>query len=196
MALPADFVAVLSLLGQVFEEYQKLSGSRAILVGGAAVSLFTKGAYISGDLDVLAGVNDAFDLALATYGFRKEDRKGRLMKGYYHPSCPRYGIDWVSGAYFDGLADPQRVKVVVMAPGSKLNVAPVEDLIADRLAQYAQAPGDTRPLKQAKLLKRLGGKLDMVYLTKRLADEGGDISLIDGKGAIDGGQDRGGETDG
>ena len=196
MALPADFVVVLSLLGQVFEEYQELSGSRAILVGGAAVSLFTKGAYVSGDLDVLAGVNDAFDRALTTYGFRKEDRKGRLMKGYYHPSHPRYGIDWVSGAYFDGMADPRRVKVVVMAPGSKLNVAPVEDLITDKLAQYAQAPRDTRPLKQAKLLKRLGGKLDMVYLAKRLADEGGDISLISGVAAIDSGKDVGSETGG
>jgi hypothetical protein len=55
LPLPADFVAVLSLLGQVFEEYQKSSGSRAILVGGAAVSLFSKGAYILGDLNVLAG---------------------------------------------------------------------------------------------------------------------------------------------
>jgi hypothetical protein len=81
------------------------------------------------------------------------------------------------------------VKVVVMAPGSKLNVAPVEDLITDRLAQYARAPRDIRPLKQAKLLKRLGGKLDMVYLAKRLADEGGDISLI-------GDKDVGSETDG
>jgi hypothetical protein len=180
MPLPADFVVILSLLGQVFEEYQSLSGSRAILVGGAAVSLFTKGAYISGDLDVLAGISDAFDLALTTHGFRKEDRKGGLIKGYYHPSHPRYGIDWVSGAYFDGMADPGRVRAVVMAPGSKLNVAPVEGLIADRLAQYAQAPRDMRPLKQAKLLKRLGGKLDMVYLAKRLADEGGDIALIGG----------------
>ena len=51
-----------------------------------------------------------------------------------------------------------------MAPGSKLNVAPVEDLITDKFAQYARAPRDIRPLKQAKLLKRLGGKLDMVYL--------------------------------
>ena len=109
------------------------------------MSLFTKGAYVSGDLDVLAGVNDAFDRALTTYGFRKEDRKGRLMKGYYHPSHVRYGIDWVSGAYFDGMADPRRVKVVVMAPGSKLNVAPVEDLITDKLAQYAQAPRDVTP---------------------------------------------------
>jgi hypothetical protein len=118
------------------------------------------------------------------------------MKGYYHPSHPRYGIDWVSGAYFDGMADPARVQVVVMGPGSKLNVAPIEDLITDRLAQYAQAPRDARPLKQAKLLKRLGGKLDTVYLIKRGADEGGDISLIGGTTIIDRGKAVGGQTDG
>jgi hypothetical protein len=75
MALPADFVVILGLLGQVFEEYQKLSGSRAILVGGAAVSLFTKGAYLSGDLDVLASVNDAFDLALTAMASARKIEK-------------------------------------------------------------------------------------------------------------------------
>jgi hypothetical protein len=32
-----------------------------------------------------------------------------------------------------------------------------------------------------RLLKRLGGQLDLNYLTKRVADEGGDISLLAGK---------------
>jgi len=67
-----------------------------------------------------------------------------------------------------------------MAPGSKPNVASVEDLIVDRLSQYAQAPNDNGLLMQAKLLKVLGGAIDMAYGAKRLADEGVDISLIGG----------------
>lgn len=50
----------------------------------------------------------------------------------------------------------------------------------DRLSQYAQAPNDKGLLMQAKLLKVLGGAIDMAYVAKRLADEGGDISLISG----------------
>jgi hypothetical protein len=54
------------------------------------------------------------------------------------------------------------------------------DLVVDRLSQYAQAPNDKGLLMQAKLLKVLGGAIDMAYVAKRLADEGGDISLISG----------------
>jgi hypothetical protein len=137
MALPQDFSAVLTVLGTAFEDYQRLSGARAVLVGGAAVCLFTDGAYLSGDFDVFVSADDAFDLALTKVGFRKEDRPLRLKRGYYHPQYPRYGIDPVSGPLFDGHSDPQKIRTVVLSADSKLNVAGVEDLIADRLGQYA-----------------------------------------------------------
>lgn len=176
MALPQSFTEVLTLLGRVFEEYRKTSGARAILVGGAAVSIFTRGAYLSGDMDVLCAADDAFIAALEKYGFEKD--RGHLRGGYFHPSYLKYYVDMNSGVYFDGRADPRTIKVVVLQPDSKLNVASVEDLIADRLAQYSANERDTRPLKQAKLLKKLAGPLDMTYLTKRVADEGGDLSLL------------------
>lgn len=176
MALPKVFTAVLTLLGQVFEEYHKLSGARAILVGGAAVSIFTRGAYLSGDMDVLVAVNDAFIVALEKYGFEKD--KEHLRGGYFHPSYPTYYVDLNSGALFDGRADPRTVRVVILRPDSKLNLASVEDLIADRLAQFSANERDPRPLKQAKLLKKLAGPLNMTYLAKRVADEGGDLTVL------------------
>ena len=68
MALPKSFREVVALLGEVFDEYQMMTGLRAVLVGGAAVSLYTQGRYVSGDFDVVAGVDDAFDLAMRTMG--------------------------------------------------------------------------------------------------------------------------------
>jgi hypothetical protein len=179
MALPPRFSEALTLLGQVFKEYQTLSGARAILVGGAAVCFFTAGAYLSGDLDVLVVADDVFDFAMKHHGFRKEDRHGHILRGYYHPAYPEYGVDSVSGSLFDGNADPTKLRVVVLAPDNKLNLASVEDLIADRPGQYAASNNrDKGLLSQAKLLKRLGGRLDTTYLTKRVADEGGDLKLI------------------
>ena len=48
-----------------------MTGLRAVLVGGAAVSLYTQGRYVSGEFDVVAGVDDAFDLAMRSNGFGK-----------------------------------------------------------------------------------------------------------------------------
>ena len=183
MALPPKFADVLTLLGRAFEEYQRISGARAVLVGDAAVCLFTDGGYVSGDFDVVAASNDVLDLALANQGFRKEDRSGRIRRGYYHPKYPQYGIDSVSGALFDGLSDPHKLRVVTFSTDSKVTVASVEDLIADRLGQYAASNNlDRELLEQARLLKSLARQLDTDYLCKRILDDGGDPSLIGDSG--------------
>jgi hypothetical protein len=69
MALSKPFLEVIALLGVVFDEYQRSTGLFAVLVGGAAVTLYTQGRYVSGDFDIVAGVGDAFDLAMKNYGF-------------------------------------------------------------------------------------------------------------------------------
>jgi hypothetical protein len=62
MALPKSFREVVALLGEVFDEHQMMTGLRAVFVGGAAVTPYTPGLYVSGDFDVVAWVDDAFDL--------------------------------------------------------------------------------------------------------------------------------------
>ena len=63
------------------------SGIRAVLTGGACVSLYTRGAYHSKDVDfVLSGAvtRDALDAAMRSVGFiRRGDR-------YEHPHTPYY----------------------------------------------------------------------------------------------------------
>lgn len=175
MAIPADQLAVMEMLGRAFVDYEKQTGARAILVGGAAVSIFTDGAYLSGDFDIVAAADTALDRSLTKAGFVREDRPRYLKGGWYSPSYPAYGVEAVSGAYFDGRADVARLKLVSIGPDSTLTVAPVEDMIADRLGQFAAAPHDRGPLRQAKLLYRLSDALDLDYLTKRVRDEQGDM---------------------
>lgn len=108
-----------------------------------------------------------FARAISGVGFKREDRPGRLLVGYYHPDLV-LGVQVVSGRLFDGRTDR-----------SKLRVVPVEDLIADRLAQYAAvSPPDTSMLAQARELLRLVSELDEVYPAKRIAEEAGDARLV------------------
>jgi len=55
----------------------------------------------------------------------------------------------------------------------------IEDMIADRLGQFAASDGkDQRMLDQAVLLKQLAGAADLAYLRRRVVEETGDPSLI------------------
>jgi hypothetical protein len=69
--------------------------------------------------------------ALQEVGFLQEHRQDFKLGGFYHSSLP-IGVELVSGGYFDGQADRDRVRVVALADGQVL-MAPTEDLIADRL---------------------------------------------------------------
>jgi hypothetical protein len=177
VALPKSFREVVKLLGEVFDEYQMTTGLCAVLVGGAAVSLYTQGRYISGDFDVVAGVDDAFDLAMKSHGFVREDRPAHLLVGRYHPRYPNLGVQVVSGPLFDGMSDPTKIKVIAAGKGH-LSMAAVEDLIADRLGQYAASKNrDQSLLRQAKWLIRMPS-LDKAYLIRRIQQEGGDPILV------------------
>jgi hypothetical protein len=55
----------------------------------------------------------------------------------------------------------------------------IEDMIADRLGQYpAGSASDTSRLEQARVLFQLADGLDITYLSKRIRDEGGDLTLL------------------
>lgn len=65
------------------------------------------------------------------------------------------------------------------SPRSEVVLPSVEDMIADRLGQYAAAaPSDTSRLEQAKTLLALAPKVERSYLFKRICEEGGDPNLL------------------
>jgi hypothetical protein len=100
-----------------------------------------------------------------------------LLIGWYHPQFPDLGVQVVSGPLFDGLSDPTRIKVVTAGNGH-LNMAAVEDLIADRLGQFAASKNrDQSLLRQARWLLRVPN-LDTAYLVRRIHRESGDPSLL------------------
>lgn len=149
MPLPDDYLPAVEALGRVFATYAHAKGHSPVLVGGAAAALFTDGAFLSGDFDIVAASDNAFDEAMRAHGFRREDRHGKLHVGWYHPGHPRYGFQQVSTRLYDGRGEAERSIRVVMASDSAVVLTAVEDLIADRLGQYAVAAaidrGSNRP---------------------------------------------------
>jgi len=181
MALEADYLEALGLLGRVCEEYRRETGSPAYLVGGAAVALWTGGAFHSADFDLIVAAEERFHEILLQHGFCPEDRAGKLRVGYYHPDYPQFGWQLVTGPMFDGRADRMRVAQFQINAGSAVVLPAIEDLIADRLGQYAGGkPPDVSRLNQARVLFEMADRIDSAYLRKRVEEEGGDISLLNG----------------
>jgi hypothetical protein len=78
--LQTDFLEALRLLARVFDGYEAKLGSRPVLVGGAAASIYTGGMITSGDFDVVAAADEIFDAVMAEHGFIREDRAGACSR--------------------------------------------------------------------------------------------------------------------
>lgn len=180
MAFPTDYVTLLEKLAVAFTRYEVETGISPMLVGGAATAILTAGAFMSGDFDIIAGNDAAFARAMATAGFKIDEREGKLLGGYYHPDFPEYGVELVSGPAFDGRADWTRVLKPVFRGENSLTLPAFEDLIADRLGQHAVAgSGDDSRMHQAQMLLAMAKSVDMDYLQRRVNEEGGDLGLLD-----------------
>jgi hypothetical protein len=95
-----------------------------VLVGGAAVELYTGGAYTTGDFDFLGDVPDSVGRALEESGFK---RKGRH---WIHAEAELF-------VEFPGSAVQPHEKTAMLELGgvSVLTLSP-EDMIIDRLAAW------------------------------------------------------------
>jgi len=171
----SEFREALSLLAQVCDEVVRRWYPLPVLVGGAAVEFYTSGDAMTADADFVTPYHDVFEEILPKYGFVFVDRPGRRMRRFRHPSLD-LGVEVVSDDLYPG-SDPARIRLVRTAGGGRIAIYPVEDVIADRLGQYAE---DSRAemLGQAIQLYQLATELDEAYLEARIRDQThGDWSL-------------------
>ena len=103
-----------------------------ILVGGAVVSIYTEGAYRSGDLDFV--LNDLFrkklNKIMNKLGFMQD---GRFYK---HPECDHLFIEFVS--FPASIGDDYSIKPdEIEYEGQILKIYSPTDCVRDRLASYA-----------------------------------------------------------
>jgi len=165
-----EYAAALMLLAQACFILKQHGLPLPILVGGAVVEFDTAGQIHSGDFDLVSIADAELSEALLAVGFIKEDRPGIKRGGFYHPTLP-IGVEFVSGGYFEGQADRQRIRVIPFPEGEVL-MAATEDLIADRLGQWvASGRLDTELLIQAQAMIHVAENIAAEYLDKRIRQD-------------------------
>jgi hypothetical protein len=147
------------------------------------VELYTDGQITSGDFDFVSGQQIAFFEELKSLGFVQPAQPGWLQRSLWHPDL-LLAVQVVSHALMDGHADARRIRIIeIDGPGetgsARLSVIPVEDLIADRMAQALDGRLVRKDMQnQAVRLYQLAEALDEAYLDARIRTEiGGDASL-------------------
>lgn len=153
-----EFENALRIFAKVSEAVEKQGYARPVLVGGAAVELYSASAIATGDFDIVIPNQSILERALADHGFVKPSGPGALTRGWVHPELGM-GFEVVGSTLLDGLADSERVRLVAVESGDRFAVISIEDLIADRMGQFASG---TAPecLIQAQSLLQLHPTLD------------------------------------
>lgn len=172
-----EFEAALRLLAEVSEALVARGLPRPILVGGGAVEYYSGSAIMTGDLDLTFGAQEALEEELQRKGFVRPSGPGKLTRGWVHPELG-LSFEVVGSTPLDGAADPRRTLRIDFADNSFAVIA-IEDLIADRMGQYASGSAPEM-LTQARELLALQPDVDRDYLDRRIRYEtAGDHGLED-----------------
>jgi len=102
-----------------------------VLVGGAVVSVYSEGAYVSGDLDFVRESLFSSDVegAMAVLGFHREGRH------YRHANCPHLFIEFVAGPL--GIGRDDHIEPALAEEGElSIKLLSPTDSVRDRLAGF------------------------------------------------------------
>jgi hypothetical protein len=166
-----ELLRALALLARLNEAMHARGLPRPILVGGAAVEYFSGSAVMTGDIDLTSPVQEELERELVALGFVKPEGVGHTL-GWLHPEL-NLGFEVVGSTPLDGNVDYRRLLLVEgVAPDAAFAIIPIEDLIADRMGQYASGTAPEM-LRQARALFRLYPDLDLAYLEERIRNETG-----------------------
>jgi hypothetical protein len=166
-----EFEAALRLFARVSEAMVARGYERPILVGGAAVEVYSLSAINTGDFDVCTGAQEVFEDELQNAGFVRPSGRGVVTRGWIHPEL-KLGFEVVTSTLLDGKAERDRVRLISVDDNSLFAVIALEDIIADRMGQFAS--GSARDmLDQAKTLYDLYPDADLGYMNARIRYETG-----------------------
>jgi hypothetical protein len=173
-----EFIAALKLFARVSEAMKARGFQAPVLVGGAAVEYYTASSIMTGDFDIVTGRQDAFEEELQRVGFIRPSGAGKVTRGWLHPDLA-LGFEVVADVLLDGYAERDRVRLVQLDDAGIAAFVSVEDMIADRMGQYAS--GSAREMRaQAKALFDLFPDADMDYMEMRIRHETvGDFGVQD-----------------
>lgn len=164
-----EFEAALRVLARISTAMDEAGYRPPVLVGGAAVELYTHGAVTTGDFDLTCGRQDILEAEMQREGFVRPSGAGVATRGWIHPEL-KLGFECVSDKLLDGLADREMVQIVSLAPYGDIALISPEDIIADRMGQYASGAAHDM-LGQARALFAICEGLDLHYMERRISEE-------------------------
>jgi hypothetical protein len=167
-----EFEAALRLLARISAEMDAAGHRPPVLVGGGAVEVYTRGAVTTGDFDLACGRQDVLEATMQRHGFVRPSGPGIATRGWVHPEY-KLGFECVADTLLDGMADRAMVQVFELGDDGAVAVIAPEDIIADRMGQYASGSAPEM-LGQARALFALAEGLDEAYLARRISEETGD----------------------
>lgn len=171
-----EFEAALRLLARISQVMDEAGFRPPVLVGGAAVEIYTRGAVTTGDFDLACGRQDILEECMQREGFVRPSGAGMATRGWIHPGY-KLGFECVADTLLDGMADREMVQIVSLGEDGDIAVIAPEDIIADRMGQYASGSAPEM-LGQAQILFSLCEGLDLHYMDRRIKEEtGGDYGL-------------------
>jgi hypothetical protein len=165
-----EFIDALRLLARLSDAMEARGLPRPVLVGGGAVEFYSGSAMMTGDIDVTSPVQPELEEELQRLGFVRPSGAGRSLRGWIHPEIG-LGFEVVGSSPMGGGIDAARLRLVA-PPGESAHfrIISVEDLIADRMGQFASGSAPEM-LGQARTLLNLYPNLDRVYLEQRVRQE-------------------------
>jgi len=164
-----EFERALYVFAAVSASVERYGFKPPVLVGGAAVELYSASQIATGDLDVVIARQDRFEQALAEHGFVRPSGAGQFTGEWVHPDLG-LGFQVVGDRLLGGLADISRVLLITIGAEGTIAVIAVEDLIADRMGQYASGAAPEM-LTQARTLFSLYHDADLIYMERRIREE-------------------------
>lgn len=164
-----EFTAALRLLARISTAMDHAGHRPPILVGGAAVEIYTRGAVTTGDFDLACGRQDVLEQTMQAEGFVRPSGPGMMTRGWIHPEL-RLGFECVADTLLDGLADRDMVQIIELGADGAIAVIAPEDIIADRMGQYASGSAPEM-LGQARALFAFCEGLDLSYMERRISEE-------------------------
>jgi hypothetical protein len=143
-------------------------GSEPVLVGGAAVELYTGGAYTTGDLDFVGTVPPAVENVLTRSGFRKQGR-------HWLQETVQLYLEFPSSSLHEGERAVRRA-----SEGHSILVVSPEDLIAERLAAWCHWRSSVDGVNAWLVFKATRASLDLRRLRRqaRLRDADGALRAL------------------
>ncbi len=174
-----EFIEALKLLARLSEAMDRRELPRPVLVGGGAVEYYSGSALMTGDIDVTSPVQPELEEELQKLGFVRPSGAGKSLRGWVHGEL-NFGFEVVANVPMDGSVGAAHIALVDdLTPGASFAIISVEDLIADRMGQFAS--GRAREmLTQARELLYLHPNANLDYLDGRIREETfGDYGVID-----------------